>query len=170
VAVQALSFPEINAAMANKAIDVGWQLEPNMTLGIEQGLYQRLICLGDFLPDYQITYLSYSPEFRQRDVARGFMVAYLRGTRDYDDAFFKGKDKDAIIAILARVGALKDPRMWQRITPEWSNPEGTVRLEQLLADQDFYVRNGYLETRADLAAVVDPQFVNHAATILGPYR
>jgi NitT/TauT family transport system substrate-binding protein len=170
VSVQALSFPEINAAMANKSIDVGWQNEPLLTQGVEQGLYQRLSCLGDVLPGYQISFISYSPDFRQTDAARRFMVAYLRGARDFDDAFFKGKDRDLIINIMAQRGALKDPGMWQPINAEWANPDGRVNLDQLIADQDFYLQNGYLDTPTDLTRVVESQFVNHAVSVLGPYQ
>jgi NitT/TauT family transport system substrate-binding protein len=170
VSVQALSFPEINAAMANKSIDVGWQNEPLLTQGVEQGLYQRLACLGDVLPGYQISFASYSPDFRQTEAARRFMVAYLRGARDFDDAFFKGKDRDLIINIMSQAGALKDPSVWQRINAEWANPDGTINLDQLLSDQEFYLQNGYLDTKADLARVVDSQFTQNAVAVLGPYQ
>ncbi|HEY7065051.1 MAG TPA: ABC transporter substrate-binding protein [Chloroflexota bacterium] len=170
VEVQALSFPEINAAMANKSIDVGWQNEPLLTQGVEQGLFQRLSCLGDVLPGYQISYVSYSPDFRQTEAARRFMVAYLRGARDFDDAFFKGKDRDAMISIMAQKSALKDPAVWQKITAQWSNPDGTISVDQLLSDQDFYLQNGYLDTKADLTRVVDPQFTQQAVATLGPYQ
>jgi NitT/TauT family transport system substrate-binding protein len=170
VAVQALSFPEINAAMANKSIDVGWQNEPLLTQGVEQGLFQRLACLGDILPGYQISFASYSPDFRLTEAARRFMVAYLRGARDYDNAFFFGKDRDAIIGIMAGKSALKDAAVWQRINPEWSNPDGTIDVAQLRSDQEFYLQNGYLDTKADLTHVVDSQFTTQAVAALGPYQ
>ncbi len=122
------------------------------------------------MPDTQSSYIYYSPDFRKIELARRFMVPYLRGARDFDDAFFKGKARDAIITIMSTKGALKDPGVWQRINAQWSNPDGRVNVEQLMADQEFYLQNGYLDTKVDLARVVDPRFVNHALSILGPYE
>ena len=75
-----------------------------------------------------------------------------------------------MIAVMARRGALKDVEVWQKISPEWSNPDGRISLEQLNADQDFYLQNGYLDVKADLSQVVDMQFVDYALDVLGPYR
>jgi hypothetical protein len=51
----------------------------------------------------------------RQEVGRRFLVAYLRGVRDYDDAFNHGKDQDAIVAILTKHTNIKDPAVFQKM-------------------------------------------------------
>ena len=45
-----------------------------------------------------------------------FMSAYLKGVRDYNDGFIKGKGKDEVIDIMTKHTALKDPALWGKST------------------------------------------------------
>ena len=87
-----------------------------------------------------------------------------------DDAFFKDRDKAAVIDILARRTTIQNPQVWERMSPAWFSPDALPNLEQLLSDQDFYLQHGYISQRADLAAVVDPSYAEQALQRLGRYQ
>ena len=171
IEIISMSFPEINSAMANRAIDIGWQSEPGITLGMEQGLFEQFSCIGDLVPGYQSTHMFFSQPFAaNQSAAERFMLAYVRGTREYLDAFFKGVGTAAVVDILTRRTDLRSPEVWRKMAPAWVTPDALPNLAQLIADQEFYVQQGYLMQRADLAAVVDSSFAERAVQRLGRYQ
>jgi hypothetical protein len=40
----------------------------------------------------------------------------------------------------------------------------------LIESQDWFVAHGYIPQKADVAALVDSQFVDYAVSVLGEYR
>jgi NitT/TauT family transport system substrate-binding protein len=171
VEIISMSFPEINTAMANRAIDVGWQSEPGITLGTEQGLFEPFSCIGELVPGYQSTYMFFSQQFAaNRSAAERFMLAYVRGTREYDDAFFKDVGTEAVVGVLTRRTDLRSPEVWRKMAPVWVTPDALPNLAQLVSDQEFYVQEGYLTQRADLASLVDSSFAEQAIQRLGRYQ
>ena len=63
----------------------------------------------DYAPESQIAMVLGSPKFmkEEQDVSLRFMAAYLKGVRDYNDAFIKGIGKDEIIEIMTKHTALE---------------------------------------------------------------
>lgn len=173
VEATAVGFPETNTALANKAIDLGWQAEPNITVGLEQGIFERGPCSGDFAAGYYISYIYYSPAFanQQTDAARRFMLANLRGTREYLNAFFgDGANRAEVVEMMARRTAIKDPAMWERMAAYWANPDGAINLDTVSFDQDWYADHGYVDRKVDLSTIVDPSFSAWAVEQLGRWR
>jgi NitT/TauT family transport system substrate-binding protein len=97
------------------------------------------------------------------------MVAYVRGMRAYNDAFVKKIDRDAIIDILIRRTSLSDRAMYDQIGLPALNPNGGVFADDLAAQQEWYVENGYQTARIDIASAIDTQYAEYATKQLGPY-
>ena len=98
-----MAFPDLNAAFANRSLDAAIHLEPGLTAGLSQGLFVAWKNAYDLYPQQQVAVLLYAPAFAaDRDLAQRFTTAYLRGVRDYNDAFRQQKDLDAILDILTQ--------------------------------------------------------------------
>jgi ABC-type nitrate/sulfonate/bicarbonate transport system substrate-binding protein len=165
-----MEFGSINQAMSNRAIDIGWQIEPLMTFGIEQGLYDRIACTGAFYPGYQITFLFYSPRFAENtQAARNFMYAHLKGTREYDDAIFRNVNRDEIIGMLIKHTAVTDRALWDKMAKRWQNPTGQINTSILASDQEFYVQRGFLNQVVDVSKLLNTSFIDYANAALGEY-
>ena len=166
-----MEFGSINQAMSNRAIDVGWQIEPLMTFGIEQGLYDRIACTGAIYPGYQITFLFYSPRFvtENAQAARNFMYAHLKGTREYDDAIFRNVNRDEIIGMLIKHTAVTERALWDKMARRWQNPTGQINTSILASDQEFYVQHGFLSQTVDVNKLVNSSFIDYANAALGEY-
>ncbi|MBW9235548.1 hypothetical protein JQK62_25815, partial [Leptospira santarosai] len=82
----------------------------------------------DFAPEAQIAMVLGSPQFmnEEQDVSLRFMAAYLKGVRDYNDAFKKGEGKDEIIDIMTQYTALKDAAVWEDVNVTGLNPDGKM--------------------------------------------
>ena len=166
-----LSYGDMGAALANKGIYGGVSIEPFRTQWLTNGI-------GGYLPDDSQIYLDqqssvvmYGPQFiqTQADLAKRMMVAYLRGVRDYNDAFVKNKNRDTVIDILARRTTLTDHAIYDHIGLPALDPNGKVLSQDLDAQQTWYVDNGYQNTRLDISTVVDNQFAEYATQQLGSY-
>ncbi|MBI2954529.1 MAG: ABC transporter substrate-binding protein [Chloroflexi bacterium] len=169
-----VGFPDMNAAFASKVIDASFQIEPLVAKGVEQGLFHRWAGIDAFYPNQQVAVVAYSPKFakERNEVAKRFMVAYVKGLRDYNDAFVKRdkKARDEVLPILMKNTDLKDRSLYEKVEFIGLNPDGYVNADSIAADQDWYVANGFLNSKANLKELIDNQFVDYAIQTLGKYQ
>src|SRR5262249_24540979 len=113
--------------------------------------------------------IIYSQKFaeEQGEAAKRWMVAYLKGTRAYLDAVTSGVDRDGINAILAKHTAVKDLSLLGRIAPTGFDPNGRLEIKSLEADQDWFLKLGLQQGRADLSRGIDYQSSDYAGSRLG---
>jgi NitT/TauT family transport system substrate-binding protein len=165
-----LGLPEMVAALGNKAIDGATLLEPFITFATARNVGFRWKGMEDFLPfTGQNGVIIYSQQFTQEqpEAAKRWMAAYLQGTRAYLDAVTKGADRDGINAILAKHTAVKDLALLAKIAPTGFDPNGRMEIKSLEADQDWFLKLGLQQGRADLGKVIDYQYVDYAVARLG---
>jgi NitT/TauT family transport system substrate-binding protein len=166
-----LGPPDMNVALANKSIDVGMQIEPLITQGQQSGISVPWKETTDFLPGGQIAVVLAGPKFVENTpVAQRFMVAYLQGLRDYNDAFRKGKNTDEIIDILAKYSEVKDKNVWKAVRVTGLNPNGYVSSESLIDQYQWYRKKGTVQADVDVNKVIDMSLVHFAVQYLGEYK
>jgi ABC-type nitrate/sulfonate/bicarbonate transport system substrate-binding protein len=166
-----LGFADQNAGLAGRTIDAAVQTEPGVTAAVGSGLAVRLAGFDEVITPFSLGGLAYSEPFTaQTDVARRFMVAYLRGVRAYLDAFTKNVGRPEAVAVLVRETALKDPALYDRIVLPYIDPDGVFGLNGYQEVQEYFVRHGTLPQTVDLTQLLDPSFAQYAAQQLGPYR
>jgi len=165
------SFPDIVAAMSNKSIDGGMVIEPYVTAAIDDGIADPWKDPVEYDPDAQTALLVYGKSMLERpEVAKRFMIAYLKSVRDYNDAFVKGINKDEIISILAEYSVVKDKELYEKMYPVGLNPDGFVRMKGIQLDLDWYKERGLLTGDLDAEDVVDNSFAIYAVEVLGKYE
>jgi ABC-type nitrate/sulfonate/bicarbonate transport system substrate-binding protein len=167
-----MSFPDMNAALGNRAVDLAMQIEPLATLAIERGLASRFALGDEIYPNMQLAALYYSPDFAARtDAAQRFMVGYVRSLRDYNDAFAKNINRAEAAQVLAKHTTVKDLSLYERIIPAGLDPDGRLNVQGIRDDLGLYQRLGCVTGDvADVGRVVDESFVNYAVSVLGPYQ
>jgi NitT/TauT family transport system substrate-binding protein len=169
VNLQEVPFPDMLPALANRSLDAGITLEPFLALGLARGVFEVFHPVGDFYPDQQIAVLLYSPQFAaQTDAASRFMVAYLRGLRDFADAFYRDVGREQVVDVLARNTVVQDRALYAAMIPHQVDRNGQLNREGLAADLDWYAAHGYLTgDKPDLNTVIDMRFVDYALAQLG---
>src|SRR5262249_38353097 len=103
-------------------------------------------------------------------VGERFMVAFLRGVRDYINAFEYGVEQDAIIDILTQYTTIKDPSVFRQMKYSWIGPNGVVRRAQLDADAALFYDLGLVDAPIDLSTVFDDRYRQFAVGYRGEYR
>ncbi len=168
--LEAISFPEINAALAGGSVDAAFQLEPLVTAAVEQGIATRWLGVDEVYPYQQVAVLGYGPSIGQDQPALGhaIMRAYLKGLRDYNRAFRDGIGKAEIAAIIAKHSTVKNPAVVEAMTPVGLDPDGRINVDSLIEDQRFYVEKGTVPTPVDMHQLVDHSYVEAALRALGP--
>jgi NitT/TauT family transport system substrate-binding protein len=168
-----MGFPDMISAFANRAIDAGIVIEPFVSRIESQGTAVRWKGTTDFYGNQQVAVIMYGPAFmtERQDVARRWLIAYLRGVRDYNDAFGpKHQGHDEVVQILTKHTVVKDPRDYEQMRPAGLDPDGRLELASIQQDLDYYERSGLVTTHVDLARVIDPSFQEYALQTLGPYQ
>jgi NitT/TauT family transport system substrate-binding protein len=170
VRIVELPYPDMNAAFANRTIDASLHSEPFATLGVGLGVARRWRPASDIRTKQYTGVWLYSPQFAATEAASRFMVAYLRGVRDYNDAVLYGQGKDGIVDVLTRYTAVKDPALYADMAFAAIDPDGRIDLAALELDLQYYLAKGFVQQPVDLQQIVDNRYADYALARLGPYQ
>ena len=171
--IDEMSFPDMLPALANSSIDAAVTVEPFVTFTVQRGLGVLWRWDAEVNPDHQIGVILYGPGLvrEQPDVGRRWMAAYVRGLRYFNDGFVRGDAaaREETIAALMQRTVVRERALYDTMALVGLDPDGALRLPSMRADQEFFVQLGLQERLVDLETVVDPQFVQYARQVLGPY-
>ncbi|MFI5265877.1 MAG: ABC transporter substrate-binding protein [Chloroflexota bacterium] len=175
---KSLTYPDMPVAFSNKSIDATAAPEPTPSQLIHDNLAVSVGKCGDYNPNGEISMILYGPKFmsEQPDVAKRFMVAYLKSVRYFNDAFVKHDPKvlDEAIGIIAKDTKV-DPKVYQDMNANnsmWGiDPNGQLNTASFQTDQDFWLNvTNELKQSIDLNRLVDMSFAQAAVQQLGPYK
>jgi len=164
-----MGFADGIAGLTSHRLDGALMIEPLVTMVEGKGIAKVLASAGAVIPGAELAALYYSPEFaRDKDAATRYMVAYLHGKRDFDDAFHGNKDREAAIAILAQDLPRVPPEIWRTSRPNVCDLNGEVNVANIIAQAEFYKKDGEITGPIpDIAKFVDMQFAQGAVKVLG---
>ena len=171
-----MAFPQHVLALQNKAVDAALTTEPSATRAIQSGAAVRVMGDDAIYPNHQLAVVLYSGNFIKSnpDAARGFMRAYLRAVRDYNDSLKDGRiagaNADEIISILTEYTSIKDAATFRSIHAQGTNPNGRVHEASLRNDLQFFIDEGLIQGKVTLEQVMDHSFVESAVKDLGAYQ
>jgi NitT/TauT family transport system substrate-binding protein len=170
----ALGYPEMLAGLANRALDAAVLIEPSLSAAVARGLvatWEPGYGSTAFGGAYQASLVFYSGQFAaQTDLARRFMVAYLKGVRAYNDAFLRGEGRADAVRILTETTAIKDPAVYDLMQMAGLDPDGRINQQSLERELSYYRARGYYTGPVTPDQVIDSSFAEYAAQQLGPYR
>ena len=167
-----MPFPDMAVALKNGAVAAAMPIEPGMTAIVKQGLGEIAYTADQFEPNGQASMLMFSAEMASRtELANGFIIAYLKGVRDYVDAFKKkAPNRAEIVQLLVDLKVLANAAQADELRYTGLNPNGYVNAEALKAAQDWLAEKGLVKQKADLDKGIDNRFVDNALKVLGEYK
>ena len=171
VQLSTLDFPTMSSALANGVLDAGVFAEPFATQLVSKGIAVKWRSTGDDVLGIQTTVLMFSPRLlANHDLAVRTMAAYLRGARDYNDAFFKNINRQQVIQELIKATAIKDPTLYDQMSYGVVDPNGKVNMVNVQDQLTWYQQMGYVTQKVDLASFYDPTIAEDAVARLSEYR
>ena len=173
VDVKIFPFTQMPVAFANKAIDAGIVIPPFVSQFLEQGH-----AVGFAEPDVlvkpspmTIAVIMGNADWAKKnpDVLRNYYTAYLRGVRDYCNAYHGAPIKDEIIAALIRHGSERRPELLHKYPWPARSPNGRINTASMLDMQDWFIKNGYSRAKFPAERLVDASYAELAVQKLGPF-
>jgi NitT/TauT family transport system substrate-binding protein len=176
VEVVPIPYPEMGTALANKAIDAAVSIEPFVTQYEERGVAWLLKRAGDIPaladPGWQVAVVLYNEDWAQRNprVATDFMVAYIRGAREFVSAMNGGPNRAEMIDLLTRNTRLKERAIYDKMHWGYIDPNGVILKDSLQNQVDWYAQQGMISRKIDVDRIVDERYVKSALDKLGAQR
>jgi NitT/TauT family transport system substrate-binding protein len=173
VDVKIFPFTQMPVAFANKAIDAGIVIPPFVSEFLEQGH-----AVGFAEPDVlvkpspmTIAVIMVNSDWAMKNTTllRNYYTAYLRGVRDYCDAYHGAPVKEQIIAALIRHGSERRPELLYKYPWPARSPNGRINIASMLDMQDWFIKNGYAHAKFPPERLVDLSYADFAVQKLGPF-
>jgi NitT/TauT family transport system substrate-binding protein len=163
-----VSFPDMGTALANRAIDAAWAVEPFIAINDEQGISRAVVTGSDLYLVGNVLMMSPSFAREQPEAARRFVTAHVRGQRDYYSAFVQHTgSEDEIVQILIKHTGVKDPALYARMGHHGVDPNSAIEDRAVDVLQDHFLRYGTQQGRVDLSKLIDRTYLNYAWERLG---
>jgi NitT/TauT family transport system substrate-binding protein len=173
VDVKVFPFTQMPIAFANKAIDGGIVIPPFTYEFLDQGI------ATDFAqPDVlvkptpmTIAVIMVNTDWAKKNptVLRNYYTAYLRGVRDYCNAYHGAPIKEEIVQALIRHGSERRPELLYKYPWPARSPDGRINTASVLDMQDWFVKNGFSRAKFPAERLVDSSYADYAVQKLGPF-
>lgn len=165
VDVQRVVNTDLAAALVNGSVDAGTVPEPLPVLIEARGAGVRF---PNFMEQVggvpSSSFLVVGPSLLNRPdaVNARFLVAYMRGVRDYLGSLRDGKVADpAVLEIMSKWTSIPAEVIAQA-PAHVTDRDGRVDLEDLTRQQDFWAREGSVTARVDLSRVLEYKYLDAA--------
>jgi NitT/TauT family transport system substrate-binding protein len=165
-----MAWPNMAPGMETKALDGGMVVEPFATQFSAKNISFPFKRAADFMkPALEVSVVLYSKGWTDKnpDQAKAFTLAYLKGVRDYFDAMKGGPKRAEVVDICVKYTSLKDKTMYDKMQWSYMDPNGEISFDGLRDQQDWYAKNGFVATKANVQAMTDRRFLDYALEKLG---
>jgi NitT/TauT family transport system substrate-binding protein len=167
-------FTQMGLAFRNQAIDAAIVIPPFVWQLQEQGLAIPFGNVDDLVQPQPMTiavimantdWVKANPDLVQR-----YMTAWLRGARDYCNAYHGGSDRQEVIDEL--VNSKTEPRRELLEKYPWParSPNGRINTASMLDINAWYVANKMSAQTFLAERIVNPTFIDEANKKLGPFQ
>lgn len=165
-----MGFPDLRAAFINRAIDVAMNVEPFTTFLVQQKVAVIWKRDRDFLKvPLQTSVVFFNKDWADKspEVAKNFMVAYIKAARYYYDAMVGKANRAEVINILTRHTRVKDKSLYDLMRWSAQDPNGTILAQSIEDTQEWLFRNGLLKQKVKVEDMVDETYLKYAINLLG---
>jgi len=173
VDIKILRFNQMGAAFANKAIDAALVIPPFTYEFLDQHL-----AVGFAEPDklvqpspMTIAVIMTNTDWAKQnhDALQGYVNAYLRGVRDYCNAYHHGAIRSEMIESIVRHASERDPKLLNDYPWVARSPDLRINVASMLDMQDWYVANKFSTAKLPAERLLDTSYAENAVKNLGPF-
>jgi NitT/TauT family transport system substrate-binding protein len=168
-----IPFTQVAIAFANKAVDAAFLIPPYSSQIVEQNLGFEFADPDDFITPHPMTiavnFINTDWAAKNQELVKNYYVAYMRGVRDYCQAYHGGPNRAELIDIAVRTGTEKRPEMLHKYPWPARNPDGRINTDSMLDIQSFFVKEGLSLSNFPAGRLVTSAYVDHANQTLGPF-
>ena len=160
-------------AFHNKAIDAAITIPPFTAQLLDGGHAVNFKDPDDIVKPHPLTIAvsMLNTDFAKsnRDLMRNYYVAYLRGIRDYCQAYHGGSIRQAMIDLAMQTGTETRPQLLHKYPWPARSPNGSINVDSMLDMQAWFVKNKMSNAEFPADRIVDKSYVDYALAKLGPF-
>jgi NitT/TauT family transport system substrate-binding protein len=173
VAIKIIPFTQYALAFQNKAIDAALAILPFTEQLEDKGFAFRFVESDAVIKPSPITIsaaMINTDWAKAHDkLAHDFFLAYLRGVRDYCQAYHGGSTRQEIVNLLISTGAERRPEILNQYPWPARDPDGKIFVDSMLDIQDWYLRNHFVSKSVRAGRLIDASYAEAAAKKLGTF-
>jgi NitT/TauT family transport system substrate-binding protein len=173
VDLKVLSFPQMGIAFNNKAIDAAIVIQPFTSQFRDAGYAVDFKEPDDLVKPWPLTIavvmINTDWAKSNRELLRNYFTAYLRGVRDYCQAYHGGSNRAELIERLIRTGTETREEALNQYPWPARDPDGRINVASMLDMQDWFARNKFGNAQFPAARLADTSYAEYAAAKLGPF-
>jgi NitT/TauT family transport system substrate-binding protein len=173
VDIKVIPFTQYAVAFNNKAIDAAITIPPFTAQLLDGGHAVNFKDPDDTVKPHPLTIAvsMVNTDFAKanRELVRNYYVAYLRGIRDYCQAYHGGAIRPAMIDLAMRTGTETRSELLHKYPWPARSPNGSINLDSMLDMQAWFVKSKMSNSEFPADRIVDKSYVEHAVGKLGPF-
>jgi NitT/TauT family transport system substrate-binding protein len=173
VDIKVLPFNQMAIAFTNKAIDAAIVIPPFTSQFIDKGFAVSFKEPDDLVKPWPLTIavamINTDWAKPKRDLLRNYFTAYLRGVRDYCQAYHGAANRAELIQRLIRTGTETREELLYKYPWPARDPNGRINVASLLDMQAWYRQNKFGGAQLPAERLADTSYADYAAAKLGPF-
>jgi NitT/TauT family transport system substrate-binding protein len=174
VDIKVFPFPQMAVGFQNKAIDAAIVIPPFTSTFLDKDIAVAFTDPDDLVKPHPLTIavsiINTDWAKANDQVVRNYYYAYLRGVRDYCNAYHGGKIRPAMIDLLIKTGTENRPDVLNKYPWPARDPNGRINTESMLDMQSWYVKNKMANANFAADRLVQTSYVEEARKKLGPFE
>ncbi|HKS61705.1 MAG TPA: ABC transporter substrate-binding protein [Xanthobacteraceae bacterium] len=173
VEVKIFPFTQMALALNNKAVDAAIVIPPFVSQFIEQGHALAFADADELIKPTPLTIavIMVNTDWakQNRDLVRNYFHAWLRGVREYCQAYHGGSTRGAIVDVLIKSRTETRPELLEKYPWPARNPNGRLNVASMADIQAWYLKNKFITAEIAPDRLVDNAYVDEAAQKLGAF-
>jgi NitT/TauT family transport system substrate-binding protein len=173
VDVKVFPFTQMSIAFTNKAIDAAIVIPPFTSQLLDRGFGVAFkdpdLLVKPWPLTIAVTMINTDWAKSRQDVMRNYFTAYLRGVRDYCQAYHGGSNRNEMIQRLIRTGVETRPELLYKYPWPARDPNGRINVDSMLDMQAWFRANKFSDANLPADRLVDTSYTDYAVKKLGPF-
>jgi NitT/TauT family transport system substrate-binding protein len=173
VEIKVLPFTQYALAFTNKAIDAAITIPPFTAQLLDGGHAVNFADPDKLVKPHPLTIAvsMVNTEFAKshQELMKNYYVAYLKGIRDYCQAYHGGSIRQAMIDLSIRTGTETRAQLLHKYPWPARSPNGQINTASLLDMNAWFVKNKMSNVQFPAERIVDRSYVDYALAKLGPF-
>jgi NitT/TauT family transport system substrate-binding protein len=176
VEVKVIPFPQMSVAFANKAIDAAIVIPPFVWAFEDQKIAVKFGEADDLIQPNPMTIavIMVNTDWakQHKELLNKYFIAWLRGARDYCQAFHAGADSPGraeVIDALVKSGTERRPELLHKYPWPARSPNGQLNVASMLDIQAWFLKSKMIGAQFPADRLLDMSYVENAAKQLGPF-
>jgi NitT/TauT family transport system substrate-binding protein len=174
VELKVLPLNQMATAFANKSIDAGIVVPPNVWQFEEQKIALPFASIDELVEPQPMTVavVMINTEWAKKDrqVADNYFHAWLRGVRDYCQAYHGSAVRNAVVEELLKSGSERNLELLHKFPWPARSPNGSINAASILDMQAWYVKTKLASGQIPAERLIDTSYMDTAIQKLGVFE